>query len=1167
VKTTPPPMLTVTLLGQPEATWSGAIVDLLRRQTRALFYRLAVRPDALAREQLCFLFWPDTADATARRNLTRLLTHLRRALPAPDLLSTTAESVRLDAVRIHADTAEFERLSAEADRHQDRGSLEQVVALYRGPFLDGFSLPECAEYEAWLAGERRIFERLYLQALATLIDHKAEQRDYTTAIAYARRYLAHDELDEVIHCRLIELYAASGDRSAALRQFEECIAILERELGVDPLPATRAAYEAALAEQPAPPSQTIPALKWATLPGLDLPMVGRNEALIQLEQWYRQATRGKGKVVFIAGEAGVGKSRLVQEFATRPGKEALVLAGAGQPGEQALPYRPIAQALRRGIHLVNGNLSVDAIWLAEASLVLPELRSLRPNLPAPLQTDPQQARTRLFEALARLTLTLANGPHPLLLCLDDLHWTDSATLDWIAYLGEHIQDNHLLVVGTYRKEEPDTVAPLRQRLMRQGVLHEIALDGLDASAVYQLLHHADRSMQNGDTLARRLQRATGGNAFFLTETVRSLLSASRTLDEQDQMEIIPIPETVSEAVSIRLNQLSQVARQMLEAGAVLGLTFSYPLIRQTAGRTEMEAVDGLDELVGNYVLQPEADGFHFHHDIIRMVVYEHLSPWRRRLLHRRAAETLEDLDPGAAESISGQIAFHFEEAGLLEQALPYYRRAADWMRRIYANDEASARYQRLLSPDLSPLLPSVERCQIMLSLGEVWQIQSEFARAEEVVRHALSLAETIYDQQLQGRCQQALGNMLRLQSRYEEALPWLTEARATLQRLSDKQALVRVLWTIGETYWFTGNYSEALAVLDEQMALATELNDQRGIADGASTKGMIYWGQGRLEEAETSCLHSYETARQIDHRWSMGRAALTLGNIYGSRRDSNQALTWYGEVTLPLTRQVNDRQCMSWALGNIAIIYAGRGDFDLALPYALCSLQTAIQIGDLWAASVALANIADWYAEQANWDHAFRFVEKAIALVRAMRADYLYGYLGNLVSYHERRQAYREAQMVNDEVLSALQERDIPNIGGEDVLFQARMADIRLRAVLGRMSVFQATEELNQMLVEYQDADKEATIHYELWRLDRSRTGDRDKAAHLYRTLYETQGHYDPRKRYHELTGEDLPDPPPLPELADDPPVDSVDVEHLLAEVDQVIDKMVKSKEFAQDQP
>ena len=232
-------MLRIALLGAPAATWAGEPIPLLRRQTRGLLYCLAADLQPVARTQLCYLFWPDVPDATARRNLTRLLVLLRQSLPQPALLRAEDEHVRLDRQHTWCDTAAFGVLTAVTGVNARRAALAEAVNLWRGPFLDGFALPDCPEFEAWMERERRTWERRLFDCLGVLIEIHTAAQDYPAAIAAAQRYLQIDALAEDIHRRLITLYAAAGERTAALRQFELCAVILERELGVSPLPETR----------------------------------------------------------------------------------------------------------------------------------------------------------------------------------------------------------------------------------------------------------------------------------------------------------------------------------------------------------------------------------------------------------------------------------------------------------------------------------------------------------------------------------------------------------------------------------------------------------------------------------------------------------------------------------------------------------------------------------------------------------------------------------------------------------------------------------------------------------------------------------------------------------------------------------------------------------------
>jgi predicted ATPase/DNA-binding SARP family transcriptional activator len=237
--------LRIALLGPPTLTWGDQPLAITRRQARALLYRIAATSHPVPREQLAYLLWPDSSEATARRNLTVLLTQIRQALPQLDLLLTLDDTISLNRTAVVTDTAILAKLIHEAAGAGRLDRLAEALRQYRGPFLDGFSLPGSAEFDAWASQERQVWERRYLDALAVLVEGYAAARQYHAAIDAAQRFLAIDELAEDMHRRLIALYAAAGDRTTAVRQFERCVVALERELGVEPLPETRAAYEAA----------------------------------------------------------------------------------------------------------------------------------------------------------------------------------------------------------------------------------------------------------------------------------------------------------------------------------------------------------------------------------------------------------------------------------------------------------------------------------------------------------------------------------------------------------------------------------------------------------------------------------------------------------------------------------------------------------------------------------------------------------------------------------------------------------------------------------------------------------------------------------------------------------------------------------------------------------
>jgi DNA-binding SARP family transcriptional activator len=203
----PSDCLQIHLLGTPQVHWKGRLLPVPRRNVRGLLYYLAVQTEPVSRAQLCLLFWPDIAEAEARRNLTRLLAHLRMALPVPEALITNEDRVSLDRPYVWCDAVEFRRLM---DGDHSPQALQHRATLYAGPFLTGFYLPDCPEYDTWLSQEQVDYEALYLATLSGLIESKIAGQEYPAAIGYARHYLEIDCLAEEVHRRPDRAVRAGG---------------------------------------------------------------------------------------------------------------------------------------------------------------------------------------------------------------------------------------------------------------------------------------------------------------------------------------------------------------------------------------------------------------------------------------------------------------------------------------------------------------------------------------------------------------------------------------------------------------------------------------------------------------------------------------------------------------------------------------------------------------------------------------------------------------------------------------------------------------------------------------------------------------------------------------------------------------------------------------------
>lgn len=663
------PIFEIRLLGAPTVYWNGDPLPIVRRQTRILLYRLADPGPPLTREHLCFLFWPDVPEGTAARNLSHLLTHLRQALPDGDVVATSDDQVYLDPGSTWSDVGEFLRLRNSRDGRCDVERLARAVALYRGPFLDGVSAPHNPDYESWMMLERRTLERRYRDTLHALVEEFSRSGDYDRAIRYANRYLEIDPLDESIHQRLMALYAARGDRGAALQQYRQCEDLLERELGVCPLPETCALHQSVLRSIESTARVQASPSRWTTLAGPRVPLVGREDVWQELQRLYARACAGTGCVALVRGEAGIGKSRLLEQFVTQSPARALV--AAGQPGTESVPFHVLVQAIRpqlrideRSGSLLNVSLQgVSPVWIAEAAYLLPELSGdQRVATFAHANILDGSERPQRFECLSRFVQAFAAYARPAILCLDNLNWADDETLEWLAYFAPQLQRTPVLVLAAYRSEEGAKLLRLRQGLSRLGLLTEIELRGLTKPQVDELLRHLlDRDAPDG-RLAGRLLEATGGNPFSLIQVTTALAQSGLPPQRWADVEELPAPTALCAAVTERIDALDPVTRQVVEACAVLAPVFGFDLVRLTSGRRELETLDSLEKLVARGLLECHGAEYRFRQALLHRVLEKGMSPMRRQLLHRRAGRALEQINRYAFDALARHYAAGDEPA-------------------------------------------------------------------------------------------------------------------------------------------------------------------------------------------------------------------------------------------------------------------------------------------------------------------------------------------------------------------------------------------------------------------------------------------------------------------------------------------------------------------------
>ena len=940
------------MLGAPRIEHDGVPIEVDTRKATALAAYLAVTRRGHTRDALAGLLWPEYGQSRARAALRRTLSSLGKAR-AEGWLRADREGVDLAHDAIGVDVLRFQDLLAECRRHGHPESevcpeclppLSEAVALYRDDFMAGFGLRDSVAFDDWQFFQSESLRRELAGALQRLARGRGALGEWEAAVAHARRWLALDALHEPAHRLLMSLYAYSDERAAALRQYRECVRVLDRELGVAPLEETTLLYRA-IQENDLPPkpllsepgvprgSQALPAETPNAVPP-DNPLVGRDLEWEALLGSYASVGEG-GRVVVVEGEAGIGKTRLAEEFlAHARARGATVVTARCYAGEKNLAYGPLVEGLSAALGRDDGRLpgrlrGLPAGSLQEAARLLPGL-SPDSSSPAP-PLDTPGARSRFLGEIVRVLLAVLDGPPPGILFLDDLHWVDDASLSLLTYLIRRLHDKPLYVLLTWRVEDVPEGHPLRDLLAearRSGVAMALTLERLDPASVEELVGHA---VAGAESLGPRLSDETEGLPLFLTEYLAAIEKGELEVGNDTWM----LPGGVQDLLRTRLATVGETAGQVLAAAAVVGRSFDFDTVRVASGRGEEEVLTALESLISRGLIREVGDAaggvpaYDFDHDKLRTLVYEETSLARKRLLHRRTAAALSGQARGReADSLAGQVARHYRLAGQDTEAARYYLLAGDYARGLHANSEALAHYEEALAlghPDAATLHENMG--DLRTRAGEYGAALASYEAAASSAGHRnLAVLE------------HKIGNV---------------HARR------------------GERDLARGHYESAL--------------EGFGGPEGGAELARLYadWsllshGQGETEEAVGLANRALEMAEGTNDTRAQAQAHNMLGILAGKSGDQEAALSHLGE-SLNLAEVLGDTDTKVAALNNLALAREGVGEPEEALRLAETALGLCVASGDRHREAALHSNLADLLhatgREQESMAHFTRAVE------------------------------------------------------------------------------------------------------------------------------------------------------------------------------------------------
>lgn len=764
-------------------------------------------------------------------------------------------------------------------------------------------------------------------------------------------------------------------------------------------------------------------------------LVGRSRQRDTLYQLADQAANGAGSIALVSGEAGMGKTRLIAALKQRAHARGWqILEGRSFEPDRALPYAPLLDMLR-GFW---ANLSAEQLenelghLSAELAQFAPELVTRLPHLALAPPLEPAQEKNRRFATLTQFLTSLA-AERPVLIIVEDLHWSDETSLEFLQQFAAHLAERSILLVMTFRGE--DTQPGLRHFLAaldRSRVAHELTLESLTRAEVDEMLRAIfELARPVRAEFLDAIYTLTEGNPFFIEEVLKALLAVGDifyTGDAWDRKPIheLHIPRTVQDAVQRRSQELPGRTRQVLFLAAVFGRRFDFALLQTLLAMNEDELLQALKELVAaQLVVEESAERFAFRHALTREAVYAMLLAREQRRLHNQIAETLERMD-AAGDSRTADLAYHFYNAGAWDKAMHYAQRAGEKAQTLYAPREALEHFNHAITAaaHLSNQVPSelyharghayetlgnfdkaradylaaqqaatvnqdgAAEWAALIDLGFLWASR-DYAATGDYFQQALGRATASGEPRLVAHSLNRVGNWLANRQEPVEAQAKHLEALAIFESLSDAEGVAATLDLLGMANNIGGDLHQSSAYLERAIRRFEQLDDRRGLASALTT---------RLLRSPT-----YQTNTLV--------AAATLREGAAD-----------GERALAVAREIGQRSAEAYALWALASCVGSGGEYGRALQLAQAGRQLAEEIEHGQWLSASYFVLGALYLDLRASDEAQHALETGLKHAQASGSSFWQSNaLGYLARVHLRRGDTVRARVLLDDALLGVQ--------------------------------------------------------------------------------------------------------------------------------------------------
>lgn len=923
-------------------------------------------------------------------------------------------------------------------------------------------------------------------------------------------------------------------------------------------------------------------------------MVGREQELEQLIDFAKPLFDGEmAGIAYIYGEAGIGKSRLAHEF-----KKVMLNQNFADwftcQADQILkkPFNPFIYFLRDYFDQSPDNNpytnksyfearfqqllhQLEQLDNRNSRLHIRELRRTRTILAALIGInyensiwDQLDARGRYHNTIAAIINLIFSESllQPLIVELEDAHWLDENSEELLYELIRQISKYPILLLITSRFLDDGSKPVIIEK--EELVFHntpqmELNLNLLQPDAVRAFAETALKG-KISDDFYDVLLRSTNSNPFYL-EQVLEFFSERDLIKKKDGCwtitdKNVELTSSINAILTARIDRLSTLVKETVKAAAVIGREFELPILSEVmkSQTSFLEQNGNANNLLREQVRSAERVQiwlamselrYIFRHSLLREAVYSMQLRTRLQQLHQSIAEAIERLYKDKLEERYIDLAFHYEKAGVFDKTCEYLRKAADYARNNYQNQQALDYYDRLLKK-LHDKEDVVHQLQTHIKRGKVLELIGKWDECKQEYERAMHLAKESRDVLLIGQANNSLGRLLLLQGEYAEATTYLQTAARLFESVDDKLGISRVYGNLGDLYFRQGLYRDAKSFFEKSIQTGYSIDESSVSAQVVANLGLTYMNQGQYEEGIQCQQVQLEVSERNNDKQGMANLYTNLGIVYFEKGDYKDALNSFTKG-LALSEELGNKHLTAIAIGCMGSVYERQGDYEKAMEHFQRDLELVEELGDKQGTAIALGLIGELLSVQGDFHRAIEYLQKNLMLCESL--SYQKGIakavntLGDVFfflkqferSLHFYDRAINVTRRINNKlvlgfslvekgaVLMVLGEKEqlldvqkeafslAEELGNPDLIFQATMLKAKVQHVEGDIDGARAT--LNQLLEDAGGKASKAEVYFELSRLNPEKATYKIKALHLYQDLYSETPKYNYREKITQL--------------------------------------------------